>query len=60
MTLYFAVRTDVVAGFGSPRVFGAFDTREAAQREIDNLKLHIVGVFAVYEGTQSEGVENAG
>jgi hypothetical protein len=48
--MYFVVRTDVTTDSGAQRCFGVFDTPEDAQRMIDQLKQHMVGVFAVYQG----------
>lgn len=50
MTLYFVVRTDVTAGDGLQRVFGCCDTKLSAETFAAELRGHMVGVFAVYEG----------
>lgn len=50
MTIYFVVRTDVSEDSGTQRVFGAYDTREAAESYCDYLSGKVVGTLAVYEG----------
>lgn len=48
--MFFVVRTDVTAQDGLQRVFGAFDTRAAAEAFMASLQAHMRGEFAVYEG----------
>lgn len=48
--MFFVVRTDVTAQDGLQRVFGAWDTREEAERFMTSLQAHMRGEFAVFEG----------
>jgi hypothetical protein len=48
--MFFVVRTDVSAQDGLQRVFGAFDTRGEAESFAVQLRDHMQGTFAVYEG----------
>lgn len=52
--LFFVVRTDVKADDGMQRVFGAYDTREQADAFMTQLREHMRGTFAVYEGHPAE------
>lgn len=51
MTLYFVVRTDVTASEGLQRVFGVYDSADAASDFIVELQARYVGTFAVYQGS---------
>ena len=51
--LYFVVRIDVTSGDGKQRVFGAFDKRADADKQVADLENHMRAVFRVFQGYEA-------